>query len=312
MIYAPVIIPTLCRYKHLKNLIDSLLLNKGVDKTDLFLAVDFPSRENHKDGHRKILEYAKNISGFKSVTIIEREENFGSARNSKALRMLVESKYDRVIYTEDDNIFAPNFLEFINKGLEKYAYDDSVFAVCGYRHFYDIKFDENNYFFQSNDFSAWGYGYWVEKRYRMLDNVDNNFFLDILRNPKKLYNAYKRGWKHISTLVYASGKNWNINPRYIDSVLSVIIYWKKKRVVMPTVSKVLNTGWDGSGNSGFVSSKLQEAHETQELDTSLDFDYLGTDSYYDYNNRVYINQNYAKVNRLVVFIRLIRRIFYGG
>ena len=71
--------------------------------------------------------------------------------------------YDRWIFSEDDNVFSPNFLVYINKGLEKFKNDKSVFAFNGYRHFYNVKFKENTFFRQNIDFSAWGYGIWKDR-----------------------------------------------------------------------------------------------------------------------------------------------------
>ena len=46
-IYAPVVIPTLCRYEHLKRCIDSLSNCTGADRTELYIGLDFPAEESH-------------------------------------------------------------------------------------------------------------------------------------------------------------------------------------------------------------------------------------------------------------------------
>lgn len=47
MVYAPVCIPTLNRYEHLKELIESLQRNPWAQYTDLFIGLDFPPGEKY-------------------------------------------------------------------------------------------------------------------------------------------------------------------------------------------------------------------------------------------------------------------------
>ena len=129
MIYAPVLIPTLNRHVHLKRCIDSLTRCIHAEKTDLFVALDYPLKEEHWDGYEKIREYLKTVTGFKSLNIIERDVNFGASKNIRDARETIYQIYDRMILSEDDNEFAPGFLEFVNKGLEVYESHDDVLAV---------------------------------------------------------------------------------------------------------------------------------------------------------------------------------------
>ena len=49
--YAPVVIPTLCRYEHLKNCLESLARCTYSHETDVYLCLDFPAKESHKRGY---------------------------------------------------------------------------------------------------------------------------------------------------------------------------------------------------------------------------------------------------------------------
>ena len=49
--YAPVMIPTLCRYEHLKRCIESLQMNSWAKYTDLYIGLDYPAKESHIDGY---------------------------------------------------------------------------------------------------------------------------------------------------------------------------------------------------------------------------------------------------------------------
>ena len=91
-IYAPVVIPTLCRYEHLKRCIDTLSECTGADETELYVGLDFPAKESHWEGYRKICNYLPTITGFKNVVVIRREENMGATRNARDLLDIVHQK----------------------------------------------------------------------------------------------------------------------------------------------------------------------------------------------------------------------------
>lgn len=74
----------------------------------------------------------KKLSGFKTINIIKREKKYGAFPNFTDLFEFVFQKYDRLIATEDDNEFSPNFLKYTNGRLEKFDTDLQFFAICGY------------------------------------------------------------------------------------------------------------------------------------------------------------------------------------
>ena len=82
--YAPVLIPTLNRYDHFSKCIESLAQCVDSDKTDLFIALDYPTKESHWEGYKKIEKICSQISGFKSVNILKRETNLGAISNFTA------------------------------------------------------------------------------------------------------------------------------------------------------------------------------------------------------------------------------------
>ena len=54
MKYAPIYIPTLNRFGHLKKCLESLMANSWASKTDVFIALDFPPSEKYKEGWLKV------------------------------------------------------------------------------------------------------------------------------------------------------------------------------------------------------------------------------------------------------------------
>lgn len=76
MIYAPIYIPTLCRYEHFKQCIESLAQCEGASETEVYVALDYPAKESHLEGYEKIktyLETAGNMT-FKKLHVHKREK----------------------------------------------------------------------------------------------------------------------------------------------------------------------------------------------------------------------------------------------
>ena len=103
MNYYPVIIPTLCRYEHLKRCVDSLAQNTHADKTELIISLDYPAKESHREGYEKILTYIDSIKGFKKVTCLKQDHNVGVWDN---LILLFEAKPKILLIAACTNAFV--------------------------------------------------------------------------------------------------------------------------------------------------------------------------------------------------------------
>ena len=117
--YSPVVIPTLNRYEHFKRCLESLERCSGAEYTDVYIGLDYPPSDKYIEGWKLIDEYlikkeAKN--GFKKLIIKRRKTNCGVGGPTDNGELLVKEilmDYDRYIFTEDDNEFSPNFLEYV-------------------------------------------------------------------------------------------------------------------------------------------------------------------------------------------------------
>ena len=306
--FAPVLIPTLCRDVHFRNCLESLMKCTYADKTDVYIALDYPAKDKHWEGYIKICDYLEKIKlthGFKTLNVIKRNRNygFGEKGNLSQLREYVFTFNDTVIVSEDDNIFAPAFLDFMNKGLTVFANDPKVFAINGYRHFYDIKIKTNSFFRQNVDFSAWGYGIWKEKY--------NNASI-ILSNKR---NLIRKAFNPISWFrLYKSGLNRSLN--YIsmllktgyslrDTTYSIYMILFGTHVIMPSITLVKNLGWDNSGEHCKDNLYLAKKHKEQYLDNRINFQFTGTGyEYFKENQRIYKLQSYARIG----YVEFIKRI----
>ena len=258
--YAPVLIPTLNRYEHFRRCVESLSRCTYADKTELVIGLDFPPSEKYVEGWEKICDYVNKISGFGEVTIFRRDVNFGVDKNTEDILEYAAKKYDRYIFSEDDNEFSPNFLDYINQGLDLYRDDPHIFAICGYNYPIDLSEYNKPYYF-SHEFAAWGYGCWFEKHKRIFNIIKSpNYFIDLYKSyTLKVY--FKNNLKLM-------GLSTRIGDGFLGDVY-VTSYLHSHNVftVFPKVSLVRNWGHDGSGvNCGKEEKKMEELYTKQVID----------------------------------------------
>lgn len=253
MEYAPVIIPTLNRATHLKRCVISLSNNTGAEFTEVYISVDYPPSEKYQEGYNEVKKVLQTIdvSKFKKFEVIYQKENLGARKNTDFLQKLVEQKCGRYIYTEDDNEFAPNFLEYVNQGLELYEGNDSVLGVCGAK---DTNWKTTNQEVAfAKLFPAYGCGVWSKKE-SWLSEEGEAFLL----NPKNFSIRKMKGLSKRNRLLYCIyvcdvlcknyGLYWEEDKLYwCDSLKSIYMHLSQAVCVVPMKAKSRTWGNDGTG-----------------------------------------------------------------
>ena len=253
MKYAPVIIITLNRYEHLRKCIESLKKNSLAPETDLYIGLDYPPGIQYEEGYRKVCEYLNGaIDGFHNVIVVKQSANKGMFGNFVAVQEEVYKKYDRFIYTEDDNEFAANYLEYMNRCLEKYEHDDAVLAISGYSYPIDKNAFGGNVFQCGTYFSAWGYGMWKCKEDRMREHLNKSFFSKLYIDNKYMKNLLKVSRNQYVNMIkgmleYTPDLLLNDQIREVDLAFGLYMIADKKKMIYPVISKVCNQGHDGTG-----------------------------------------------------------------
>lgn len=277
MEYAPVIIPTLNRDKHLKRCLDSLAANSVAKYTDIYISLDYPPSDKYVAGYERVKKLLEeyDFSGFKSHTILYQKSNLGAVANSVLLEDTVRSFTDTVIYTEDDNEFSPNFLEYIDKGFEEFKNDDTVLYLCGSS---DSRwlFPENSNVIKCKVLAAYGLGYWLSRKQK--NSIEGNDWLLCpknwtLRNFRDLYKKNRvLFWIYVSGILSTDkGLYWDgerIN--FCDTSTSVYMHYSDRVCVCPAIAKSHTFGNDGSG----VNMPAMDNNAKTDLDTADTFDYL--------------------------------------
>jgi hypothetical protein len=129
---APIAIFAYNRPWHLQQTVEALLKNPESAESDLYIFSDGPKNNLTVESVAAVRAYIRQISGFKDISIIEREHNYGLARSIIEGVSQVCAERGRVIVLEDDLVTSPSFLKFMNDGLDYYEPDDRVISIHGY------------------------------------------------------------------------------------------------------------------------------------------------------------------------------------
>ena len=264
MQYAPIVLFTYNRADHTKQAVESLLKNEEAKDSDLFIFSDGPKNEKAKKGveeNREYIRTLKDVNGnFKSVTIIEREKNWGLANSLIAGITEIVNKYGRVIVVEDDLILSPYFLQFMNEALEKYKDEDKVASISAFLNPIDCEAPET---FFLRYFACWGWAIW--KRGWDILNMDANALLKQLRWKKSNFNI--KDSHNFYGMLYCQKvgliDSWAI--RFYASQ-----FLEGKLQLFPGKSMAIQTGTDGSGTHGTVAD-----HKYDKMQLSMEPIHIG-------------------------------------
>ena len=126
MSYAPILLFVYNRPEHTRRCIQSLLKNSLASESNLFIYADGAKDNTQQEAVNEVRNYIRSIQGFKQVTLMERNENWGLARNIIDGVTTQVNRYGKVIVLEDDLVVAPYFLQFMNDALEVYKDEPKV------------------------------------------------------------------------------------------------------------------------------------------------------------------------------------------
>ena len=242
----------------------------GADKTEVYVALDYPPTDKYRSGWLSINEYLnfkEKQNRFNKLHVIRRDFNYGICRKHGNLESLLSEvilkNYDSFILTEDDNYFSLNFLIYINQGLKKFENDNNCFAICGYN-YYGLSLNNSNNIYLSREFSAWGVGCWTKKWSAYSEHISVDY-------AKYIFSSWKNVWtifKHEPRLLNTVMLNIASNRAFGDTMIVCTQYLENMYSVFPLVSKVRNLGFDGSGTSIF---QIDHIHENQVIDSKDSF-----------------------------------------
>jgi hypothetical protein len=245
------------RLWHTKQTIEALKKNNIASETDLFIFSDASKNIEVDDAVRKVREYIKSITGFKSITLVERDTNFGLANSIIIGVTKLCNEFGKVIVVEDDLVTSPFFLQFMNEALDIYADDSMVASVHGYWYAVDQKMPET---FFLRGASCWGWATW--SRAWKLFEVDGQVLLNELQQQKLTHLFDLDGAMAYTQMLkdQITGKNNSWAIRWHAAT-----FLANKMQLSPGISLVRNIGFDGSGIHSGESDRYSTTLATQPI-----------------------------------------------
>ena len=252
MCFAPILLFVYNRPSHTRRCIESLLKNSLASESHLFIYADGAKDESQQEAVNEVRSYIRNIQGFKQVTLIERNENWGLARNIIDGVTTQVNRYGKVIVLEDDLIVAPYFLQFMNDALETYKDEPKVGHIQACDFTQDPTLPET---FLIKWTGSWGWGTW-DRAWKHF-NPNGKELLKKLEERKLTYTFDFNGKYGFTRMLrrQIEGKNnswairWNAS-LFLEDILSLNV----------GRSLVQNEGFDGTGTNcgggGLYSSNL--------------------------------------------------------
>lgn len=158
---APIVLFTYNRLQHTKQTIEALQNNVYATESELFIYSDAPKNENAVSAVQTVRDYLHSINGFKNITIIEREENWGLAKNIIDGVTSIVNKYGKIIVLEDDIVTSKYFLKYMNDALKIYETESKLIMISGYLYPIDTKGLPETFFVKAG--GCWGWATWANR-----------------------------------------------------------------------------------------------------------------------------------------------------
>ena len=227
------------RPKHLRKVVDSLRANLEAPYTELFIFCDAAARQRDLKEVAEVREYARSVEGFKSVTVIERDKNYGLSRSITEGVSWLCQEFGRAAIIEDDVLVSPHFLYWVNTALDKYEKNERVLSVGCFVYPTETKLPET-FFISKPD--CWGWAVWARswKNYQS----DGLSLLRALHERNLEYRFDFDGAYPFTEMLrdQTKGKNDSWAVRWCASVLL-----SDGLTIYPNQSMTSNIGFDGTG-----------------------------------------------------------------
>ena len=239
--YAPILLFVYNRPEHTRRVIESLKANAEAADSELFIYAAQARSETDIQQVSEVRRLIRSTDGFKQVTVIEREKNWGLARNVIDGVTTQVNAHGRVIVLEDDLVVAPHFLRFMNDALEMYKNEEKVGHIQACDFTKDPSLPDT---FLIRWTGSWGWATW-ERAWKHF-NPDGKELLSRLEE-RHLTRYFDFNGNYPFTRMLRrqiAGKNnswairWNAS-LFLDGILSLNV----------GKSLVQNTGFDGSGTN---------------------------------------------------------------
>jgi hypothetical protein len=248
---APIALFVYNRPDHTRRTISYLQKNVLADESRLFIFSDAAKTDDDKTKVEHVRQLINDISGFKSVKVIARNENLGLANSIISGVSQLVNEYGNVIVFEDDLLSSPFTLQYFNEALTRYADEEKVMHIGAYMYKLTDKTLEQTFFFRAA--TSWGWATWA----RAWKNLEPDVDVLLKQFDKKKTDQFSiegtmNFWKQLEGFKAGKNDSWAI--RWYAS-----IFLKGGLTLNPSTSLIQNIGNDGSG----VHSNKEDMYQVQ-------------------------------------------------
>jgi len=295
---APIVLFVYNRADHTEQTIEALKNNILAEDSNLYIYSDAAKNANAIQAVLEVRGYIKSVKGFKTVTIIQRDKNFGLAASIIDGVSVVCAKHGRVIVLEDDLVTSQYFLTYMNDALDIYKDVEKIFSITGFN--FSSKFmkfpkDYKEDIYLNIRPMSWSWGTWID-RWKEVD-WDVLDYQDFIKSSQK--KEFNKGGPDLTRMLkkQMNGKSdsWYIRWTYNA-------YKKSKFTIYPKVSYVNNIGHDNSGVHCTVDENEIYSHKELNFSKIIEF-----------NKNIKMDQriinNFNKAFR-INFPKKIKELFY--
>ncbi len=245
MTYAPIALFTYNRFEHTQATVEALQKNPEAANSEIIIFSDGPKSELDSPAIHKIRTYLKNLKGFKSLQIVERQKNLGLARSIISGVSEILAQHSRIIVLEDDLLVSPYFLKYMNESLELYENEEKVASIHAY--VFPVNREIPETFFLKGA-ECWGWATW--RRGWKFFEADGRILLKRMKS-KSLQRSFDRGGTYPYTQMLRDQVEGRVNSWAIRWRASTFL--EDKLTLHPARSLVKNIGFDGSGTHSDIS-----------------------------------------------------------
>ena len=158
---APIVLFVYNRPWHTKQTIESLQKNELASQSEIFIYCDNAKSEKVQSSVNEVRNFVDTVDGFKKVTVIKREKNWGLSDSITDGVTKIVNKYGKIIVLEDDLVVSPYFLKFMNDALKFYKDEKKVWHVSGWN--YPVEIDGLDDVFLWRLMNCWGWATWADR-----------------------------------------------------------------------------------------------------------------------------------------------------
>lgn len=246
--FSPIALFVYDRPEHTRLTLQALSRNPEAIHSDLYIYSDGPKDLNSVSAVNKVRSLIRECSGFKSIAIVEQEENIGLAKSILGGVTKLLHKFSTLIVLEDDLVVSPTFLKFMNAGLDLYRNDERVGSIHGYTYPCADPLPDT-FFLRGGD--CWGWATWA-RAWKYI-NLDGSILMRELeeRNLTETFDL-EGAYPYVKMLKnQIQGKNDSWAIRWHAS-----LFLKNMLTLYPGRSLVQNIGHDGTGVHSAKTSYL--------------------------------------------------------